>query len=223
MQSRSRITLAGAAALAVLVGASAASGTADTSNGHPQGGRDAHAKHWPGHGHHQHGKPGKWNGSRGSVEKVSLYAVDGTKVGRAKLRQTRDGVLVTVSARALTPGFHGLHVHGVGLCEGDAPDGPFTTAGGHYTGGQPNHGDHAGDLPSLLVGDEGQAWTSFVTDRFTLDELRDADGSALMVHSGKDNYANIPQRYTAGGVAGPDATTLGTGDAGTRVACGVID
>src|SRR5688572_31115607 len=50
---------------------------------------------------------------------------------------------------------------------------------------------HAGDMPSLLVTADGHAWTSFLTDRFTLDELRDGDGSAVMVHAGKDNFANI--------------------------------
>jgi Cu-Zn family superoxide dismutase len=86
------------------------------------------------------------------------------------------------------------------------------------------HGDHAGDMPPLLVTADGDAWATFVTDRFTLDELRDADGSAVMVHAGRDNLANIPpERYSAAGVPGPDATTLMTGDAGARVACGVID
>lgn len=95
--------------------------------------------------------------------------------------------------------------------------------GGHYTGGDLEHGEHAGDLPSLLVTDNGKARLSFVTDRFTLDELRDADGSAVMVHEGRDNFANIPDRYSVDGESGPDRTTVDTGDAGTRAACGAID
>jgi superoxide dismutase, Cu-Zn family len=122
----------------------------------------------------------------------------------------------------MAPGFHGFHVHTVGLCEADAPAGPFTTAGGHYTGGATAHGDHAGDMPSLLVTQEGWAYLEFVTDRFTLADLRDADGSAVMVHEGRDNFANIPTRYLSNGVPGPDAVTLATGDAGNRAACGVI-
>ena len=55
------------------------------------------------------------------------------------------------------------------------------------------------------------------TDRFSLDELRDADGTAVMIHSGPDNFANIPPRYGT-----PDQETLNTGDSGTRVACGVV-
>ena len=124
--------------------------------------------------------------------------------------------------RSLTPGFHGFHVHTTGLCEANAAAGPFTTAGGHLTGGSTSHGDHAGDLPSLLVLANGSGYLSFVTDRFTLAQLADADGSAVMVHAGRDNFANIPTRYTAAGVPGPDAATLGTGDAGSRAACGVV-
>jgi Cu-Zn family superoxide dismutase len=84
------------------------------------------------------------------------------------------------------------------------------------------HGDHAGDLPPLLVTADGRAYASFATDRFSLDSLRDVDGSAVMVHADRDNLAHIPTRYTVGGVAGPDLTTRNTGDAGARVACGVI-
>src|SRR4051812_7247271 len=190
-----RAALAGAAALAVVGGAVAANAT----NG---GG---------GHGY-----------SSTKVVRVTLHGVDGGRVGWVTLRQARDQVVVSGIARGLTPGFHGFHIHAIGLCEAGAPAGPFTTAGGHYTGGLPNHGDHAGDMPSLLVTSDGHAFSSFVTDRFTLDDLRDTDGSAVMVHAGRDNFANIPTRYTSGGVPGPDATTLATGDAGARVACGVI-
>ena len=50
-----------------------------------------------------------------------------------------------------------------------------------------------------------------------LAQLRDADGSALIVHAGPDNFANIPPRYGT-----PDADTLATGDSGARAACGVV-
>jgi superoxide dismutase, Cu-Zn family len=79
------------------------------------------------------------------------------------------------------------------------------------------HGAHAGDLPSLLVTEDGEATLATATDRFSIADLRDADGSAVMVHSGADNFANIPARY-----GGPDQETLSTGDAGSRLACGVV-
>ena len=157
------------------------------------------------------------------VIKVRLHGTDGSMVGKVSLRQTRGHVVVTGIARGLTPGFHGFHIHAIGLCEADASAGPFTTAGGHFTGGFANHGAHAGDMPSLLVTSDGHAYSSFVTDRFVLADLRDTDGSAVMVHASRDNFANIPERYSAAGVPGPDATTLATGDAGARAACGVID
>jgi Cu/Zn superoxide dismutase len=56
------------------------------------------------------------------------------------------------------------------------------------------HGDHVGDLPSLLVNHDGTGELAFETDRFSLDDLFDHDGSALIVHAGRDNFANIPSR-----------------------------
>jgi len=193
--NRRRLALAGTAALVVAAGALAGNATTASAD--------------RGHG-------------RAKVAKATLHNADGARVGRVTMKQKRGKVVVKVSARRLTPGFHGFHIHVVGRCDPNAAGGPFTTAGGHYTGGQPNHGDHAGDMPSLLVTDNGRAQMTFVTDRFRLRDLRDADGSAVMVHAGRDNFANIPDRYSAGGKPGPDATTLSTGDAGARAACGVV-
>ena len=93
-------------------------------------------------------------------------------------------------AWGLAPGFHGFHVHAVGQC---VP--PFTSAGGHLDPVGATHGDHAGDLPSLLLHDDGTGELRFTTDRFSLADLSDLDGSALIVHANRDNYANIPDRY----------------------------
>ena len=123
---------------------------------------------------------------------------------------------VWASVRALEPGFHGFHIHATGSCEPDAED-PFSSAGGHLDPEGVAHGGHAGDLPSLRARDDGIALAYFIIDAFSVDELLDADGSAFVVHAGRDNFGNIPERY---GVA--DDATLGTGDAGPRVACGVI-
>lgn len=125
-------------------------------------------------------------------------------------------VAVRAATSLLPPGFHGFHIHAVGRCEEPF----FTTAGGHYNPDSSGHGAHAGDMPVLFVGSDGNAWAEFRTDAFTIEELLDADGSAVIVHAGPDNYANIPPRYSA---TGPDATTLATGDAGGRIACGVIE
>jgi Cu-Zn family superoxide dismutase len=155
---------------------------------------------------------------------VTLRGVEGQRVGVVSLRRAGDVLVVSGYTWGLTPGFHGFHIHEIGLCEADAPDGPFTTAGGHF-GADPDHthGDHAGDMPSLLVAESGQAYARFITDRVTLAQLSEGDGSAVMVHEGRDNFANIPDRYAAGGAVGPDDSTKKSGDAGTRAACGVID
>lgn len=129
----------------------------------------------------------------------------------------RDGGKVAVRAATsfLPTGFHGFHIHAVGRCEP-----PFTSAGGHYNSGSAGHGAHAGDMPVLFVAGNGNAWAEFQTDAFTIEELLDGDGSVVIVHAGPDNYANVPSRYSA---SGPDAATLATGDAGARIACGVVE
>ena len=72
--------------------------------------------------------------------------------------------------------------------------------------------------------DDGTAQLQFATGNFTVAELFDADGTAVIVHALPDNFANIPARYqsTTEGTFGPDSATLATGDAGGRVACGVV-
>jgi Cu-Zn family superoxide dismutase len=152
--------------------------------------------------------------------KVELVNASGADVGFVKLTKQGGKVIVRGEIEGLTPGFHGFHVHAVGQCVA-----PFTSAGGHYNPAGVGHGSHAGDMPSLLVLDDGSAEGEFSTDNFTIAELFDADGSAIIVHAGADNFANIPTRYqsTTEGVFGPDSVTLATGDAGARVACGVVD
>ena len=145
----------------------------------------------------------------------------GNPVGVVKLTQERrEGkVLVRAVAHDLPAGFHGFHVHAVGEC---VP--PFTSAGGHYNPGGATHGDHAGDMPVLLVNDDGSAELRFKADRFAVRDLFDGDGSAIIVHAAPDNYANLPDRYHSHteDVLGPDSATLATGDAGGRSACGVV-
>jgi Cu-Zn family superoxide dismutase len=127
-------------------------------------------------------------------------------------------VAIWVQVQGLTPGFHGFHIHGVGTCD---PSGEraFASAGGHLHADGQAHGQHMGDLPSLLATESGIAVLIFATDRFTLEDLVDEDGSAVIVHAAADNYGNIPvDRYDPD----TDETTLNTGDAGGRVSCGVI-
>lgn len=149
---------------------------------------------------------------------VKLHDRVGNKVGTAKITQERGGnVVIQIRVHDLPAGFHGFHVHAVGEC---LP--PFATAGAHFDLDGHTHKDHTGDLPVLLVSADGTANARFNTDRFEVADLFDANGSALIIHANPDNYANIPSRYFAAPDA-PDATTLATGDAGDRIACGVVE
>ena len=164
------------------------------------------------------------HGWQQKVERVVLHDADGDRVGKVWLRQKGGYVHVRANLHSLPPGFHGFHVHSSGICDPADPTGPFMSAGGHYNPDESDHGEHAGDLPSLYVNDNGWARLGFVTDAFTLAELRNSDGSAVMVHEGRDNFANIPDdRYDSLEGPVPDDTTLRTGDAGDRHACGVVD
>jgi superoxide dismutase, Cu-Zn family len=149
-----------------------------------------------------------------------LRDASGQRVGVAVLEEKRGKTEVEAEVWRVAPGFHGFHVHSVGQC---VP--PFTSAGGHYNPTGATHGDHAGDLPSLLVNQDGTAELEFETDRFSVRELFDADGSAMIVHADRDNFANIPSRYHSHteNTFGPDSATLATGDAGARAACGVVE
>ncbi|HVF32182.1 MAG TPA: superoxide dismutase family protein [Acidimicrobiales bacterium] len=147
----------------------------------------------------------------------------GGVIGHTRFTAVDGGVRVETFVTGLAPRaeFHGTHVHANGACTGDF----VASAGGHWNPGAQSHGDHAGDLPVLYADADGVARSSHVVDGFTLDQLvGDEGGLAVIVHAGRDNFANIPTRYTATGAPapGPDATTLATGDAGGRLACGVV-
>ncbi len=98
-------------------------------------------------------------------------------------------------------GPHGFHLHQFGTCQVGNPDDPFQAAGGHWNpDGQP-HGNHAGDFP-VLFSNNGYARMCFFTDRF---KVRQIIGKAVIIHQNPDDYRTQP-----------------AGDAGKRLACGVI-
>ena len=147
-----------------------------------------------------------------SVE-VDVIGADGSSIGTATLTETASGqVLVRADVSGLEPGEHGFHIHETGLCDAQ---GGFESAGGHYAGeGDPSHGlveggPHAGDMPNQLAGADGRLVAEVFNPRVTLagdtNPLDDDDGSALMIHSGADDYESQP-----------------SGDAGGRVGCAVI-
>ncbi|AFJ37596.1 hypothetical protein MINTMi198_47360 [Mycobacterium intracellulare M.i.198] len=162
-----------------------------------------------------------------------LKAPDGTQVAIAKFEFNNGYATVTIETTAngvLAPGFHGVHIHKVGKCEpnsvapnGGAP-GDFLSAGGHFQ--VPGHATEpaSGDLTSLQVRKDGSGTLVTTTDAFAMEDLLTGQKTAIIIHADADNFANIPaERYNqTNGTPGPDETTKSTGDAGKRVACGVI-
>jgi Cu-Zn family superoxide dismutase len=170
-----------------------------------------------------------------SGEKLTaqLKNASGTTVATADFAFSSGYVTVTVRSTGsgqLTPGFHGLHIHSVGKCEPNsvAPTGgepgDFDSAGAHFQA--PGHSGHpaSGDLTSLQVREDGTAELVTTTDAFTAEDLEAGAKTSIIIHEKADNFANIPaERYQqTNGAPPPDQTTLATGDAGKRVACGVI-
>jgi Cu-Zn family superoxide dismutase len=166
-------------------------------------------------------------GEAGSASRAVLRNAEGAEVGTVLFSEVSAGTEVVAEVQGLEAGFYGFHVHGTGLCEPDsaAPDDPdstgdFLSAGGHLGADVGEHPEHAGDLPSLYVTENGEGLLMVVTDRFGVDDLTAGSGSAVMIHSGPDNFANVPERYAQGG---PDEASRRTGDAGSRLACGVVE
>ncbi|MDO8614876.1 MAG: superoxide dismutase family protein [Dehalococcoidia bacterium] len=180
----------------------------------------------------------------GDDARAVLRNASGEQVGVVKFSQEDDGVHVKVALDAplatLSAGYHGFHVHATGTCTADpslADSTWFTSAGGHYKdadAAHAYHGAHNGDLPIVLVNDDGAgrgiAEARFVTDRF---DVADIAGRGLIVHKVADNYRNIPLGTTDvrwyipnTDVVTDPATATGftaaTGNAGSRMACGVI-
>lgn len=138
--------------------------------------------------------------------------------GTAELVEYKMGtatwVQVTLRAKGLTPGLHGVHLHAVGACEPD-----FTAAGGHFDPGpasntdpDANHPFHMGDLPNLEVAESGEGSFTAATTRVTLSDgplsVFDADGTAIILHGNPDQ-----------GITGEPKSGV---SGGPRVACGVL-
>lgn len=160
---------------------------------------------------------------------AELKTADGSVAGTATFTTVAGGVAVSVSATGLAPGFHGLHIHAVNKCEpnsvapaGGAP-GNFLSAGGHLQlDGRTEH-PASGDLVSILINADGTGKTDTTIGAFTVADL--LAGTSIIIHEGADNFGNIPTSKYAPATPGgqvPDEQTLSTGDAGARIACGVI-
>lgn len=195
----------------------------------------------PGHGYYYTpGEGGEEGGEEGGAEGAAAEGAEGStglsvpmltaeefEIGTVTLTEEEDHVVVSADLAGLPPGgFHGFHLHQTGQCEPEssAPGEPgetgaFLSAGGHLASEGQDHGAHDGDMPPVRVTGAGTAVMELHLDTVTMADLMDADGTAVMLHAGPDNLANIPDRYAGG----PDEETLTTGDSGDRIACGVIE
>lgn len=152
-------------------------------------------------------------GTGDQVARASLIDTNGQPIGSAEIIQTPNNlVLIRLNVRGLEPGTHAFHIHETGQCT--TPD--FSSAGGHFAPHGRSHGllhadgEHGGDMLNVQVPQNGQLETERMARHVTLEAgapgyLLDDDGSALVIHSGADDYESQP-----------------SGDAGSRVACGVI-
>lgn len=162
-----------------------------------------------------------------------LKAPDGTQVATARFEFNNGYATVTIETTAngvLAPGFHDVHIHKVGKCEpnsaaptGGAP-GDFLSAGDHFQAPGHTAEPASGDLPSLLVRKDGSGTLVTTTDAFAMEDLLTGQKTAIIIHAGADNSANAPsgRNNQTSGTPGPEDMTMSTGDAGKRVACGVI-
>jgi len=131
-------------------------------------------------------------------------------VGKVELTDSPSGVLMRLTLDGIPPGDHAFHVHAVGKCE--PPD--FKSAGPHFNPDDIKHGlmnaegPHAGDMPNLHVPADGKVQVEVLNPAVPLSAesaLLDEDGAAIVVHAGADDYQTDP-----------------AGNAGDRIACGVI-
>ncbi|WP_233269373.1 superoxide dismutase family protein [Alteribacillus sp. YIM 98480] len=143
---------------------------------------------------------------------VSLMNGEENEIGTANLEETDEGIKIQLEASDLPEDSeHGFHIHETGTCEG--PD--FESAGGHFNPDDSDHGfdseggPHAGDLPNITTNENGQASEEFIVENVTLASGQESsllNETALVIHEEADDYESQP-----------------SGDAGDRIACGVIE
>jgi Cu-Zn family superoxide dismutase len=137
-----------------------------------------------------------------------LHPTEGNQVnGKVTFTKTSKGVKVVADIQGLEPGKHGFHIHEFGDCT--AAD--ATSAGGHYNPTDQPHAAptdnkrHVGDLGNIEAKSNGSAHLETVDKVLSLKGSHSIIGRAVVVHAGEDDLKSQP-----------------TGDAGGRLACGVV-
>jgi superoxide dismutase, Cu-Zn family len=146
----------------------------------------------------------------GAKASAKLESRSGSKVtGKVTFTQQNGKVSMHVVVNGLTPGTHAIHIHDKGDCS--APD--AASAGGHWNPTAENHGQwghapfHHGDIGNLVADAKGKAELTVESELWSIGDGKPSDvlGHAVVVHAKEDDF-----------------TTQPTGNAGGRVACGVI-
>jgi superoxide dismutase, Cu-Zn family len=152
-------------------------------------------------GGHHHSAQGRH--ARAELNPTANNVVRGT----VDFYETKHGIKVVAHVTGLTPGLHGFHIHEKGDCS--APD--AMSAGGHFNPGGMKHGGpgdamrHAGDFGNITANAAGVAKLEFVDHHLTFDGAASIIGRGVIVHANPDDLTGQP-----------------AGNAGPRVACGVI-
>lgn len=149
------------------------------------------------------------DGSQMLMATTNLEAIGNSGVaGTIQFEQDGETVTVTGEVTGLKPGMHGFHVHE----NGDLSDKETgKSAGGHFNPTDKSHGKpsdderHVGDLGNIEANEEGVATVDITDDVISLDGENSIAGKALVIHAGEDQF------------------TQPTGDAGDRVAFGLIE
>lgn len=143
----------------------------------------------------------------GQTLTAQLHAADGRAVATATFEFSGGYATVTVKTTAdhiLAPGFHKMHIHGVGKCEPNSVDpmepgksGDFLSAGMHFQA--PGHTGEpmSGDLDPLEVRQDGAAYLVTTTDAFTRDDLLAGSKTAILLH-GAEHAPDAEKRLACG-------------------------
>lgn len=123
-------------------------------------------------------------------------------IGNMYMYSACEGTLVVTEIWGLPEDspFFAVHIHNGKSCTGNESD-PFVDAGSHLNFKNEPHPYHTGDLP-VLLNNNGYAWSAVYTNRFKPCEVK---GYPVIIHSKPDDYRSQP-----------------SGDAGEKIACGII-
>ena len=132
--------------------------------------------------------------SGGAAAVATLHTADGREAGRASATEVVGGLRITIDTHGLPAGSHGVHIHAAGHC--DPAD--FASAGGHWNPGGMKHGSmnpagpHEGDLPNLVIDNDGRGAIGTTIPGATMAALLDQDGAAIIVHATRDDLMTDP-------------------------------